>query len=86
MLESLDVFRSDRTVVDTIVDKLVLGVGAEKRNLDLIFELVVEFIIFSHVRAEGICWNARKIGMNLDQGNYLIYPTMSIASVWVAQK
>ena len=79
MWECLNVFRSDGTVVDTFVDKLIRCIGAEIRDLDLVIELVVEIVVFSHLRGEGICGNAREIGNNLDQREYLICLIRSVS-------
>ena len=71
--KGLDVFRSDGTVVDTIVDKLVLGVGAEIRDLNFVIESVVKPIVFPHCRREEMGWNTRKICINFDERDYWIY-------------
>ena len=72
MSERLDVFCGDGTVVDTIVDKLVLGVGAEIRDLNLVIESVVKLIVFPHCRREEMGWNTRKICINVDERDYWI--------------
>jgi len=59
----LDILCSDRAVINTVVDKLVLGVCAVAGHLDMKVDPVIELAIFTSAGRETPGRDTAKIGV-----------------------
>ena len=70
--QALDIFGSDGSIVDVLVDQFVFCVGRIVSNFDIIVDFVVKIAIGTHVLSDEVGRDPTEIGLYWNQDAYAI--------------